>query len=398
MEIVKGCLQVNEDLSITGGAEIMVRQIGLELSRRKLNVGLVSAHEFRDLTGLKEYIIPFFNGHYPSERIPELAHSVIDIMDDQGYDLLHVYSVTNHELIQEIAKSKPVFRSVYDSRPYCPIENRIKFQGNICTEPVGVNCLECMEQFGIPEATRIGKLSQTASGLESMESYRFIFTPSEYVRQQLILNKIPSQKLVVIPLFLAHTPVISHGVMESLVTAEASDILFVGRLVEIKGIDELLSAFSLLENKYKLTVIGNRPSYVPSRDFEKENQLNDRVKFLGWVDTNLIDAYYQRTRICVVPSIWPESFGLVGLHAMKNKKPVVAFNTGGISEWLHDGENGYLIPRGDINLFAEKMRFLLENPKKAEEMGEIGYQILSNQFTVKAHIDRLLHYYNEGLK
>src|SRR3989338_11656040 len=110
MEKIKGCLHVNEDLSLMGGAEKMVRQICIELSKQHIRVGLVSAHEFKDSMGLKEFVIPFFNGHYPQAQIPELAHQVTDIMDEQGYDLLHVYSVSNNDLIQEIAKSKPVFK------------------------------------------------------------------------------------------------------------------------------------------------------------------------------------------------------------------------------------------------------------------------------------------------
>lgn len=96
--------------------------------------------------------------------------------------------------------------------------------------------------------------------------------------------------------------------------------------------------------------------------------------------------------------MWPEAFGLVGLEAMKNKKPVVAFDSGGIADWLYDGENGYLVPRGDTVFFADRIKFLLENPQIAEEMGERGYEILVSKFTKEAHIDKLLQYYYEGLK
>ena len=200
MEKLRGCLHVNEDLSLTGGAEKMVRQIGLELSRRGLEVGLVSTHEFRDHTGLKEYVIPSFNRHYALEYIPELAQTVINIMNIQGYDLLHAYSVTNNELLREIAKTKPVLKSVYDSRSFCPTENRLKVRGDICTESVGINCIDCMEEFGIPGEVK-KRLAQTMSGLATMDSYKFVFTPSEYVRRQLMLNNIFPDKIKVLPFF-----------------------------------------------------------------------------------------------------------------------------------------------------------------------------------------------------
>ena len=103
-------------------------------------------------------------------------------------------------------------------------------------------------------------------------------------------------------------------------------------MIETKGIDELFAAFALLQS-YQLTIMGGRPLYVSPRDFDVEKKLfGERIKFAGWIDHEIIDQYYQGTKVCVVPSMWPEAFGLVGLEAMKNGKPVVAFDTGGITE------------------------------------------------------------------
>ena len=54
--------------------------------------------------------------------------------------------------------------------------------------------------------------------------------------------------------------------------------------------------------------------------------------------------------------MWSEPFGLVGLEGMAHAKPVVAFDVGGVSDWLVDGENGFLVPRGDVDAMAAAIK------------------------------------------
>ncbi len=61
-------------------------------------------------------------------------------------------------------------------------------------------------------------------------------------------------------------------------------------------------------------------------------------------------------------------------------KPVVAFDVGGISDWLKDGKNGYLVPVKNTTLLAEKITELLKNPQTAANMGAEGHSICDEQF------------------
>lgn len=397
-EILRGCLHANETLSMEGGAEKIVRTTAVGLARRGINVGLVSARNFEGTTGLPEHVFPYFNGQYSQLQIEAFADQTINLMESQGYDLLHVYSVSNSDLLTELAKRIPIFKTVIDSRTICPSEYRIKPDGVICEESVGQNCSNCMQDLGFTNPAKEKKLLRSLKSIETMHHFSYIFAPSDYIKRQLVLNGVPDSKVRVIPLFLPGDPDTEDKTHEYDPESFKSDVLFVGRLIEVKGIDKLLDAFSLLDERYSLTIVGDRPAYVSPRDFKKENPFGKRVQFAGWVDNDTIDEYYQSSKVCVVPSMWPEAFGIVGLEAMKNKKPVVAFDTGGISEWLHDGENGFLVPRGNVELLAERIRFLLEHPAVAREMGEAGYQLLNTQFREDKHIDSLVFYYKEGLK
>lgn len=97
----------------------------------------------------------------------------------------------------------------------------------------------------------------------------------------------------------------------------------------------------------------------------------------------------------VVPSIWPEPFGLIGIEAMYFGKPVVAFDVGGISEWLKDRENGFLVKFPDKKQFAERIKLLLEDSSLTEKFGRNGKEMVKRFLNKEEHINRLLQIYHE---
>lgn len=392
MSKIKGCLHINEDLNLTGGAEKIIRQVALELSKRGINIGLVSSREIKQTTGLREFVLPFFN-HASSSKTTNQANKVISLMKKHGYDLLHIHSVNNHALIKKLSKTIPTFKTVADSRPACPAEFKTKPDGSLCKEAVGKACINCMNSLGLSNSEAKKRLAKTIKELRIMKNFAFIFTSSKYTKQQLLINGVKPDNVKVIPLFLSRLlPNIEKASASQSKNFE-SDILFVGRLIKAKGIKELLTTFSLLKNKYRLTIVGETPPYVKSNDLVKLNHLEKKVKLVGWIDNEKIDNYFQRTRVCVIPSMSPESFGIVGLEAMRNKKPIVAFDSGGIPEWLQDGKNGFLVPRGDTNVLAQQIQYLLENPDLAQKMGEKGHEILVSHFTKEKYLEKLLKFY-----
>ena len=91
----------------------------------------------------------------------------------------------------------------------------------------------------------------------------------------------------------------------------------------------------------------------------------------------------------------PESFGLVGVEAMAFGKPVVAFDSGGIREWLIHGETGYLVERGDIKGLAEKLSLLLEDQSLVRTMGESAKVRLNGCYRKETHLNALQKIYEE---
>jgi glycosyltransferase involved in cell wall biosynthesis len=87
-----------------------------------------------------------------------------------------------------------------------------------------------------------------------------------------------------------------------------------------------------------------------------------------------LGEFYREATVFVMGSLWPEPFGMAGPEAMRYGLPVVAFDAGGIREWLTDGENGYLIPWKDANLFAARLDQLLRDKTLARRLGRSAFE------------------------
>ena len=74
---------------------------------------------------------------------------------------------------------------------------------------------------------------------------------------------------------------------------------------------------------------------------------------------------------------------------MRHGLPVVAFAAGGISEWLFDGQNGFLVPWMDRAKFAERIEQLLKDKTLARQLGERGRQLLRDKFNFDQYISGL---------
>lgn len=143
-----------------------------------------------------------------------------------------------------------------------------------------------------------------------------------------------------------------------------SIILFVGRIVPLKGIDNLLKAMAYLERKRrtKLVVIGgDEHSQAEMQRLESLSQslkIHESVIFLGLVKQETLPFFYSAADLCVVPSYY-ESFGLVVLESLACGTPVVATKVGGAESVIRHGETGYVVIDNDPYRLADKIALFL---------------------------------------
>lgn len=156
---------------------------------------------------------------------------------------------------------------------------------------------------------------------------------------------------------------------------------FVGRIVEDKGIREVIEAFKLIQKKHdkvKLLIVG---------PVEKDNSIsNDDYKFLqdnpniimtGHVNDTV--SYYNHMDVLLFPT-HREGFGNVSIEAQAVEVPVIVNNVTGAKDTLVEGETGYLVEKGNYREIADKVDFLINNPEAKKELGLNGRRNVEEKF------------------
>jgi glycosyltransferase involved in cell wall biosynthesis len=167
-------------------------------------------------------------------------------------------------------------------------------------------------------------------------------------------------------------------------------ILFVGRIWLYKGIQFLVRALKDLPKSLKLVIAGDGDYLNDIKSLAADLGLENRIIFLGRVSNDDLEQYYHKCLALAVPSIWAEPFGIIGIEAMASGKPVIAFDVGGISDWLEDNKSGFLVERGNVAGLVEKINILLNNRELAAKMGDCGRKLYEQKYTVEHHIEKLL--------
>lgn len=227
---------------------------------------------------------------------------------------------------------------------------------------------------------------KSLSGSKHIEQ---IIVASEFMRQRLVQAGIPGHKIEVVPYFVNPAFLNNSTDLVEPSPPDAPRVLFVGRLHESKGVHALLEAARHLKSTCELMIVGSGRQEYEERLAELAQQIDRArvgVAFREHVRSidDLMGLYKSATAV-VVPSLWPEPFGIVGLEAMACAKPVVAYDVGGIDEWLVDGTTGWLVPAGDRRELAERIDALVDSPASAEKMGRAGRRRVTERFTWPHH-------------
>jgi glycosyltransferase involved in cell wall biosynthesis len=154
-------------------------------------------------------------------------------------------------------------------------------------------------------------------------------------------------------------------------------------------VDVLLEALAQVLVPCECVIVGEGNHRAHCEALCRKFGLEDRVRFPGFVPQEKLNQFYGEASVAVLSSVWPEPFGAVGLEAMRYGLPVVAFDAGGIKEWLIDGQNGFLVPWMDRALFALRVEQLLRDKSLARQMGERGRRSVTQEFSFARYITGL---------
>jgi glycogen(starch) synthase len=147
------------------------------------------------------------------------------------------------------------------------------------------------------------------------------------------------------------------------------DLIYVGRLVSDKGVDLLVHALSILHGfgiQTQLTIVGSGPERSALENQVRDLKLQSVVEFVGSQTGAQLAETLNRHRVLVVPSRWPEPFGIVALEAIACGCVVVGSNQGGLPEAI--GPCGITFPNNDVHALANGLVEVLTNPERRATM------------------------------
>ncbi len=324
-------------------------------------------------------------------------------------DVVFALTARNRGVLEELLEHAPLVRYVQDHTLFCPGMNKLHEDGTACTSPLG---LECLRRYfladgctGFKPAAFPRKLKNPLARLLGRERdlalhrrAAHLLVNSLYMRGELLQVGFQPERVTHLPYFTDSNSgaepagELPAGVRAFLDAGDEPVVATPARLtLPDKGVDYLLTALGKVAAPFRAVIAGSGPAEDWLRAKARDEGLGERVHFAGWLDAPAIEALYARARCVAFPSVWNEPFGLVGLEAMAHGLPVVAFDVGGVPEWLADGETGLLAPRRDADALAAALERLLSDAELSARLGARGREVAAERYSRAAHAARLEH-------
>jgi glycosyltransferase involved in cell wall biosynthesis len=219
--------------------------------------------------------------------------------------------------------------------------------------------------------------------------YAAVVVASEHMKREYVRNGLDAATVHVNPLFPADLPADPGPGPPS---KAGERVLFLGRMTKLKGGDFLIRAVAQASQRLGRTIHLVMAGDGPQRSAWKELAVRQKVsaEFAGWVAGPKRQRLLSSAGLLAVPSIWPEPFGLAGLEAASFGLPAIAFDVGGIAQWLTDGCNGWLVPGNPptVRALADGLVRALGRPDRLFAMRE-GARQTAQRMSLEAHLDRL---------
>jgi glycosyltransferase involved in cell wall biosynthesis len=160
---------------------------------------------------------------------------------------------------------------------------------------------------------------------------------------------------------------------------EGVTLIFVGRVAEQKGLTYLIRSLPALRGRtsvpFELVVVGDGPLRADMEALAESLKVADRVRFTGWVTQSQVRDYLQRADVFVLPSLM-EGLSIALLQAMACGLPVITSDAVGNRDIVHNGQNGYVVPAGDVEACVGALVNLVEDRDSRQRMGQCSRQLV----------------------
>ncbi|WP_426939576.1 glycosyltransferase [Pseudarthrobacter sp. S3] len=279
----------------------------------------------------------------------------------------------------------------------------------------GILIAPLCRQLGIPLIVSIYGIDVTALAarpgmrgaiyrrrLASMfESSSKILAVSEHLADAALQLGAPSHKLVVHRLGISIPDEDTRGAA----TRWDWDVLIVGRLVEKKGIDDLIKAASLVASRdgmpLRIAVIGDGPLRSSLEDLAKTLKVS--VDFLGGQSPSQVQSIMVRSHVLAVPSKTAangdrEGLPMILLEGAAMGLPIAATRHSGIPEFITHGVSGLLSDEGNVEALAENIRRLIQDEQYATDLAQHARQKVAAEYNIRIQSCVLEQFYDDATR
>jgi len=242
---------------------------------------------------------------------------------------------------------------------------------------------------GLNPATMWTLYQRSAKRKKHLEKYAAIMVASEHMRREYLRHGVAPARIHLAPLPNPNESQ-QHAVPRR--SESPNRLLFLGRLTKLKGAADLMAAIPLAEKQLgrslTLTIAGDGPERERLQILARTNGI--QAQFTGWVGGRQKSELLQQADLLAVPSLWPEPFGLVGIEAGAFGVPSVAYNVGGISDWLIAGYSGELADGNPpaAEAFGAAITRALANPSHYAKLSR-GASEVAARFTLASHVSQI---------
>lgn len=329
----------------------------------------------------------------------EAARALQGVLADFRPDVVHAHNIYHH-LTPSILRTTeragvPVALTLHDYKLACPSYQFLD-KGVPCEACVGGGFRQAALRRCKGGSLAASALLATESSFQAMfntyEPVGVFVCPSDFMLRKM-------REARVYPDRLRHVPHPVDTVWEPR-TAVAPRLVFAGRLSHEKGVDVLVRAVgeltaAALDGGPVLEVAGEGPEGDRLRSLADE-VAPGRVRFHGRLTQREIDALLQDAAALVLPARWYENQPMVVLEALSRGVAVVGTAMGGIPELVRHEVDGLIVRPDDVADLVSALTRVLSDLELSRHWGATGRHRVQQDFTLKAHLDRLDEVYREA--
>ncbi|HLB42928.1 MAG TPA: glycosyltransferase, partial [Gammaproteobacteria bacterium] len=171
-----------------------------------------------------------------------------------------------------------------------------------------------------------------------------------------------------------------------------------------KGQSDLIKACAMLKKQefhIKVVLAGRSDSLLYEEQLKRQaRELNviDDILFVGQLNREQLRDWYGVSAVLAFPTYHHEGLPRILMEAQAMEVPCIVYDVGGTSEGIVHEKTGYLIPKGDLKLFTEKLRELLIDENRRKKMGKEARKFVEQRFSLQALAARHEAFYLRILK